>query len=111
MEPYHLPATDKTPAVHFNPAQGLLEIAGCSIHENADGFFRPLLRQVEAYARQPAPETLVRISLTYFNSSSAKYVLDLVAVEWCYAPGDLDMQEAGQDYRGLLEMPVKLVER
>lgn len=125
MEPYHLPATDKTPAVHFNPAQGLLEIAGCSIHENADGFFRPLLRQVEAYARQPAPETLVRITLTYFNSSSAKYVLDLlklldeahasglgqVAVEWCYAPGDLDMQEAGQDYRGLLEMPVKLVER
>ena len=33
-----------------------------------------------------------------------------VAMEWCYDEGDLDMQEAGQDYKGLLDMPVKLVE-
>ena len=98
---------------------------GCSIHENADRFFRPLLDRVETYARQPARTTLVRLTLTYFNSSSAKYVLDLlkvldeahasgagnVSLEWCYDEGDLDMQEAGQDYKGLLDMPVRLVER
>jgi hypothetical protein len=125
MDPYHLPATDKTPTVRFIPAEGLLEIAGCSIHENADRFFRPLLERVAAYAREPMPETLVRITLSYFNSSSAKYMLDLlkllddvhagglgkVAVEWYFAQGDLDMQEAGQDYRGLLDMPVRLVEQ
>lgn len=124
MEPYTLPATDKTPSVRFLPSEGLLEISGCSIHENADRFYRPLLEKVEAYARQPARNTLVRLTLTYFNSSSAKYVLDLlkvldeihasgggkVSMEWCYDEGDLDMQEAGQDYKGLLDMPVKLVE-
>ena len=56
MDPYHLPATDKTPTVRFIPAEGLLEIAGCSIHENADRFFRPLLERVAAYAREPMPE-------------------------------------------------------
>ncbi len=124
MEPYNLPATDKTPEVRFNPAEGLLEISGCSIHENADRFFRPLLEKVETYARAPARQTMVRLALTYFNSSSAKYVLDLlkmldeahasgagkVTLEWCYAEGDLDMLEAGQDYRGLLDMPVKMIE-
>lgn len=124
MEPYLLPATDKTPEVRFIPAEGLLEMRGCSIHENADRFFRPLLERVETYARQPARTTLVRLTLTYFNSSSAKYVLDLlkvldethasgagnVSLEWCYDEGDLDMQEAGQDYKGLLDMPVRLVE-
>lgn len=124
MEPYLLPATDKTPEVRFIPAEGLLEMRGCSIHENADRFFRPLLEKVELYAKQPARTTLVRLMLTYFNSSSAKYVLDLlkvldethasgtgkVSLEWYYDEGDLDMQEAGQDYKGLLDMPVRLVE-
>jgi len=123
MEPFNLPATDKTPSVRFVPKEGTLEISGCSIHENADRFFRPLLEQVEAYVRQPARNTVVRLTLSYFNSSSAKYVLDIlkildeayasgaskVAMEWYYEEGDLDMQEAGEDYKGLLEMPVRLL--
>lgn len=123
MEPIDLPSTDKTPSVLFDPARGVLEIRGCSIHENADRFYRPLLDQVEQYAQRPAKHTVVRIALSYFNSSSAKYVLDLlklldeahaggtgkVALEWYYDADDLDMQEAGHDYRMLLEMPVKMV--
>ncbi len=122
MERLELAATDKTPSVLFDPAAGLIEITGCSIHENADRFYRPLLDQVDIYSRQPAKQTTVRFTLTYFNSSSAKYFLDLlrlldeahvsgagkVSLEWCYDEGDFDMQEAGQDYKGLLEMPVKL---
>jgi SiaC family regulatory phosphoprotein len=124
MEPLHLTSTEKTPAVRFEPAQGTLEISGCSIHENADRFFRPLLEQVATYCQQPMRRTMVRMSLTYFNSSSAKYFLDLlklldevhasgagsVLLEWIYDAEDLDMMEAGQDYKGLLEMPVKLIE-
>lgn len=78
---------------------------------------------VEGYIEDPASETVVKLSLTYFNSSSSKYILDLlklldeihfsgkgkVRMEWHYEQEDLDMQEAGQDYRSLLEMPVKLV--
>lgn len=125
MEPLHLEGTDKTPLVRFDPNTGSLEISGCSIHENSDRFFSPVLDRVEAYAKAPARRTVVRIALTYFNSSSAKYLLDMlrlldeahaaglssVNLEWVFEEGDLDMQEAGEDYKGLLEMPVKLIER
>lgn len=123
MDRYELAASDKTPYVLLDPAQGRLEVRGCSIHENADRFFLPLLDRVEAYAKAPAPRTHVVVTLTYFNSSSAKYLLDLLKVldeahaaglgrvelEWRYEEGDLDMEEAGSDYKGLLGMPVKLV--
>lgn len=123
MTDLHLPATDKTPEIRFDPGAGMLEMRGCSIHENAEGFFRPLLEMAEDYARKPAPLTTVKLAMTYFNSSSSKYLLDLlkildeiqisgageVAMEWHYEREDLDMQEAGVDYKDLLEMPVTLV--
>jgi hypothetical protein len=125
MEPMHLAATDKTPAVRFDPAKGELEITGCSIHENADDFFTPLWDKVDAYVARPASRTHVSVRLSYFNSSSAKYLLDIlkrlddlhasgtskVSLEWIHEEGDLDMQEAGNDYKGLLDMPVKVVAR
>lgn len=123
MESLVLSATEKTPAVLFAPVEGLFELTGCSIHENADRFFRPLIDIAERYARQPGEHTTVRLALSYFNSSSAKYVLDLlkimddlhaarpgsVKLEWLYEVDDLDMEEAGQDYRALLAMPVELI--
>lgn len=123
MPSLHLPATDKTPEVLFDRDGGMFEMCGCSIHENAEGFFRPLLEMVEDYARRPAPVTRVKLAMTYFNSSSSKYLLDLlklldeihisgaavVGLEWHYDQNDLDMEEAGGDYKDLLEMPVTLV--
>jgi len=125
MERFERSASEKTPYVLLDPAAGRLEVRGCSIHENADRFFLPLLDAVEAYAKAPAPRTRVVVALTYFNSSSAKYLLDLLKVldeahaaglsqvelEWRYDEGDLDMQEAGEDFKGLLDLPVKVVER
>lgn len=125
MDPLlELPATEKTPAVTLRPDQGLLEITGCSIPENADRFYSPIQDRIEQYALAPKPKTTFRVALTYFNSSTSKYLLDLmkrledlhaaglsqVVLEWCFARGDLDMKEAGEDYRSLLEFPVKLKE-
>jgi len=124
MDRFERPATDKTPYVAFDLAQGSLEVRGCSIHENADRFFLPLVEQVEAYVQAPQPRTSIRFSLTYFNSSSAKFLLDTlrmlddlhasgasqVSLAWHYEEGDLDMLEAGEDFMGLLDFPVKLVE-
>ena len=123
MPRLELPATEKTPGILFDPAAGVLEMKGCSIHENAEGFFRPLLKVVEDYVLHPVPVTSIRISMSYFNSSSSKYLLDLlkvldeiqlngtgeVSMEWHYSADDLDMEEAGGDYKALLQMPVTLV--
>lgn len=124
MEPFDLGATDRTPSVILLPAQGLFALAGCSIPENADRFYTPLHTLLDDYGAAPAATTTVRVALSYFNSSSSKYLLDLfrhledlhaagttrVTLEWHFNRGDLDMQEAGQDYRSLLEFPVRLVE-
>lgn len=123
MQVMHLPATETTPEVRFNPDAADLSLRGCSIHENADRFYRPLIEQVQAYASRPAAHTKVSIRLDYFNSSSSKYLLDLlkvleeihrsgksaVEVEWHFEGDDLDMEEAGRDYQELLELPFNLV--
>ena len=123
MEQFHLTATEKTPEVLFDMQRGLLELKGCSIHENAEAFFRPLLDRMEQYIKRPSPVTKAKITLSYFNSSSSKYLLDLlrlldevhragtgeVLLEWHHDPEDLDMEEAGRDYSALLRMPVRLV--
>lgn len=122
---YRVEATDKTPAVALDPAAGTVTIKGTSIPENADGFFTPLFDRISSYAEAPATRTMIRVELDYFNSSSAKYLLDIlkrledahasgssvVSMDWVHAEDDLDMQEAGQDYRDLLEFPVRLVVR
>lgn len=123
MERLRIERTDKTPEVDFDPGTGNFRFIGWSIHENSAAFFRPLLECVEAYVKQPQPRTLITISLEYFNSSSSKYILDMlrmwddlqaggqssVELAWHYAEDDLDMQEAGRDYAALLDMPVRLV--
>ncbi len=123
MEGLVIAATGKTPKVVLDPSKGWLEISGCSIHENSDKFFSPIQDRIEAYARMPARATTVRMEMSYFNSSSAKYILDIlrrledlhmegtskVVLEWRYRSDDLDMQEAGSDYGSLLEFPVKLI--
>lgn len=125
MDRFELPATEKTPHVVLDPTTGRFEISGSSIHENADRFYAPIFDRLKDYLVRPFRTTTVQVSLVYFNSSSAKYLLDLlmllddhhaagatkVVLEWCFAEDDLDMREAGQDYQGLLDMPVKLVPR
>ncbi|HRH71273.1 MAG TPA: DUF1987 domain-containing protein [Flavobacteriales bacterium] len=122
--PFSIPATEKTPAVEIDPGSGLISISGCSIPENADRFYSPVQDSLERYALSPHAKTTVRIALSYFNSSTSKYLLDLfkrledlhatgrsqVFLEWWFAKGDLDMKEAGEDYRSLIEFPVRLKE-
>ncbi|HMQ76241.1 MAG: DUF1987 domain-containing protein [Flavobacteriales bacterium] len=125
MERFELAATAKTPRVLLDPSRGVLELSGSSIHENADKFYRPIFDHLRTYLAAPQRNTVIRIDLEYFNSSSAKYLLDLLrivddghaagrtaaSVEWGYRSDDLDMREVGEDYRGLLDMPVRLVQR
>ena len=53
----------------------------------------------------------VTMDLEYFNTSSSKKIFELfkslkgkdVRVIWMFEEGDLDMQEAGEDYQSMLE--------
>lgn len=123
MANFTLEGSPKTPTVLLDEAQGLLELSGRSIPENSIEFYKPILDWIEAYGSNPKAETKVNIKLEYFNTSSSKCILDFfkklenvakggktkIAVNWYYEEDDEDMQEAGEDYQSIIEIPFNLM--
>src|SRR4051812_47717407 len=112
----------KTPSISFAPEKGLLEIKGKSIPENSLEFYRPIFEWLDSYSQSPAPNTILKVALEYFNTSSSKCLLDIfrkletinlsgrsvVKVNWVYDNDDEDMMEAGEDYQALVKVPFEL---
>lgn len=121
MEILSLKLGIKTPEVFFDAQQGILEIKGKSIPENAYNFYKKLLDWIDGYKKQPAAKTKLIFQLTYFNSSSAEYILDImkkieelqntekqVEIDWLYDEEDEDMLSIGEDFASLLKIPLKM---
>lgn len=115
--------TVKTPTVVLDADAGVLLIRGRSIPENTIDFFSPINNWVDSYCAIPKDKTIFQIRLEYFNTSTSKCLLDLlrkfeninkyrseVTVEWYYEINDDDMEEAGQDYQAIVELPFNMIE-
>jgi uncharacterized protein YkuJ len=61
--------------------------------------------------------------MTYFNTASSKIILDIlmrletlhedgknITIEWHYEEDDEDMQEAGEEYADIVEVPFTFIE-
>lgn len=123
MENLTLEGSAKTPTVKFDYENGVLELKGRSIPENSIEFYKPLNDWIDAYATSPKPHTIVDVKLEYFNTSSSKCILDLfkqleklnsgnteVKVNWYFEEDDEDMEEAGEDYQAIINLPFKMIE-
>ncbi|MFN8775473.1 MAG: DUF1987 domain-containing protein [Flavobacteriales bacterium] len=122
LQPIELKATEDTPEVRFSAADGLLVISGRSLPENAWQFYQPLIDWTRAYCAASAQETLLELKLDYFNSSSGRFLFELltilenragdkskVQVNWHVDHDDELMIEKGQELKGLLEIPFRIV--
>jgi hypothetical protein len=122
MNSIEIIATADTPAIKFYPDRGFLEIRGRSISESSAIFYRPLLNSVEQYMFKPVSPTLVHIRFDYFNTSSAKCIIELlkrmeslpkknikVEINWYYRPEVPTMYQAGMDYKSILNLDFKMV--
>jgi len=111
-------STAQTPFVSFNSQNGIMEIKGRSIPEQADEFWIPIIDWFDLYLLKPSNHTTFKIDLEYFNISSSKRILTLlyklnnlakltdnVKVEWYYRLADEDMFEVGQDYKYMIKVP------
>jgi hypothetical protein len=112
MEKLLIEGTKQSPYVDFNAETGKLELSGRSIPENSFEFYNPLLEWLENYAKNPKAETVLKVYLEYFNTSSSKYILEVlkklklvlkadgavIKVDWCYDEDDEEMMETGEDY-------------
>jgi hypothetical protein len=114
MDALNLAGTDETPAVVFDNKKGAFEIRGRSIPLDATEFYAPVIEWMQRYAQSPNPTTHLTVRLEYFNTASAKQILDLLyalekikgaSVGWHFDEDDEDMEEAGQEFAELVKIP------
>ena len=75
MNTFYLPATDLTPEVRLNPAQGLLTLRGESYPEHVLSFYVPILERLRvALEEEKLIQLRVEMHITYYNSASAKAI-------------------------------------
>ncbi len=117
MEKITREATDRTPAVVFDFEAGKLSFEGESYPEDASAFYGPLHNALSEFLKtNDAVETVFDIKLAYFNSSSAKVLMNLfslledaaesgkkASVNWYYSEDDDTMQEFGEDFASDME--------
>ena len=115
--------TSETPSIKFDLKQAKLEIKGKSIPENAQEFYKPLVDNLTLYAPSLNKPVQVDIELDYFNTYSAKCLLDVfrllqtiqsqgshVIINWYYEKGDKDMLEAGECFQAIVEMTFNMLQ-
>lgn len=114
MQVIHLEGTEDTPRVMLDKATGIFEISGRSLPEDAAEFYSPILNWLTEYSKASNPKTEFVIKLEYFNTASSKLILDTLSkledingatVLWYHYEDDEDMQEAGQEFAELVDVP------
>jgi len=127
MEVLNLELTDNTPKVILDPNNHTLEFEGDSRPEDVQKFFQPImnwLEEYETYSKTAGDVTLnANFKLEYFNSSSAKYIMDIIlklgsianadnvtlSINWHYDEMDEDMLDAGEEFEDMLDVEFNFV--
>ena len=78
MELFHRQATSRSPEVRFDPDASELTIIGESYPENITAFFSDIEQLIERHIASKPTLLTARFQLAYFNSGSARAILDLV---------------------------------
>ena len=114
MQIIQLEGTEDTPKVLLDKVSGIFEISGRSLPEDAAEFYQPILNWLTEYAGQASGSTEFVIKLEYFNTASSKLILDVLSkledikgskVVWYHYEDDEDMQEAGEEFSELVDVP------
>ncbi len=122
MDNLFVEATDVTPNVEFSKVSGTFKIIGKSLPEDVKNFYTPIIQWFDLYSSQPNPETTLFLHFEYFNTASSKMILILlnklreihkkgfrVLVIWSYPPQDAEIEEAGEEFEELLNIPFQFL--
>lgn len=122
--------TAHSPKVLFDPEHNRYEISGESRPPDAAGFYAGILNWVDDYSHQllksgtEKDSVFFNLDFEYFNSSSAKFILDFckkiadirskgkdVNVKWHYEDDDTDMLEVGREMSKMAKFPFEFVSK
>jgi len=118
MEKLYLESSNETPEILFDKNSNKFLIAGKSLPEDVKEFYEPILGWLKEYKNTPNEETVFEMKMEYFNTASSKMILEIfeilrdmhennfkVKIHWYYNEDDLDMQEDGEDYSDMVDIP------
>src|SRR3972149_12318572 len=118
MEVIKIMGTDDTPNVIFDAENEIFEISGRSLPEDVSSFYEPIISWLDEYSKNANVKSVFNFKLVYFNTASSKMLLDIlmkleeiyesgkeVLVKWFYPEDDEDMQEAGEEYADIVDVP------
>ena len=122
MEVIKIVGTDDTPSVTMDVANEIFEISGRSLPEDVASFYEPIVEWLDRYSDEATGKTVFNFKLVYFNTASSKMLLDIllkleemyesgkeVLIRWHFPEDDEDMEEAGEEYADIVEVPFEQV--
>ncbi len=122
MEAKRLTGTDESPEVILDKSTNEFKFMGKSLPEDVKEFYNPILDWIDAYVCEPNEETVVEFNMEYFNSASSKQILDIlekfsrvtekgknISVKWHFMQDDEDMEDAGESYADIVDVPFELI--
>ena len=122
LDSFILQETEDQPWVKLDQENNDFEIGGKSLPENSSAFYSPILEWISEYVKNPNESTHFVCKIEYFNSSSARKFYEIftelgkikqtgneIKVSWHYETGDRLMQNKGNEFKSILEIPFELV--
>lgn len=116
MENIKIESTERTPEIDFNFENGVFSIKDESFPEDVAEFYGPVVSRLKSWLdNQTGTSITFNFELIYFNSSTAKVLLDLfdlldeaasknnVSINWIYEADDDNMEELGEEFGEDLE--------
>jgi hypothetical protein len=111
-----------TPNVEFNAETGVCVLSGEAFMEQPYNFYKPLFEWIETYCKEVNKPIFFDMKLTYFNTSSSKFVLDFlrllrkyqasggeVTVRWFLRKTDEDMKEEIEDFMVVTGLMIEIL--
>jgi hypothetical protein len=134
MKMIHIEATGNTPEIYFSPEENNFFIHGTSSPEDVRSLYYPVTDWIRIFVddviegEYPQFDAFKPVKfitdLTYFNSSSAKFLFDIftelkrlpeagfpVDVQWFFDSDDPDQREAGGDIASLIGIEFEFIEK
>lgn len=113
---YHKPTEDE-PGMILDADQNIIEFSGRSLPEDPGTLYEPILDWVKEYSENPNQATIVDFKLDYFNSSTARFIVEIleifedirhaghqVSVNWWFYEDDTVMQERGEEIESIIDL-------
>ncbi len=132
MENLYIESTEFTPKIVFDVKNRKFELIGISRPEDVIAFYESLIYKVEKYIKKTLEDETdftkfnfnLKFDLTYMNSASSKYILQIldyfkklfdrdakINVDWYYDDIDDQIFEDGEDLSDVIKIPFNLIPR